>query len=113
MAITTPWVVVTLSTRLSDACAPSPNSRRPGAQNERVGHQEVLVDQVGGHQRPDQLAAYHYRQIPDRMGSSRATAPTASPPRRTEFDHGTGTGSVRDATYLVVLLSRSVYELSV
>ncbi|MGA8334114.1 MAG: hypothetical protein WB761_05195 [Solirubrobacteraceae bacterium] len=39
---------------------------------------------------------------------SSAIAPAASQPSRIEFDHDSGSVSVHDATYLVVLFRRSV-----
>jgi hypothetical protein len=44
---------------------------------------------------------------------SRCTASATSPARSVEFSHGSGSSSVRDATYFWVLFSTSVNGLSV
>ena len=66
-----------------------------------MDQQEQFVDQAGGQQRPDELAAAGDRQIGPIGLFELATPAAGSPDTRIEFCQGSGSVSVLLTTYLV------------
>ena len=73
-----------------------------------MDQEHVLVDEVAPHQRPDQLPAAEDHEVLPGCSWSPATASAASPSRRVELRHGSGSWSVVDATYFWVVSSTAV-----
>lgn len=82
-------------------------------QHDRMNYQNEDVDQPARHQRWDYLSCPSPSYTCFIGGLSAATAVAASPSSRIELFHGSGSRSVRDATYLGVAFRIAVNGLSV
>ena len=70
------------------------------AEHEGVDHQQLLIDQVGGHQRSDQFPLPMITKLPLDACLSSATLAGTSPSKSVEFGHSSLVARLCEATYL-------------